>query len=78
MLVSRWEGAFFAIDDQCNHAGCLLSGGWKEGRAIVCPCHEHSFDLSTGKNVTVPPLYEDQPVFPLTVENGQIVVELTP
>jgi 3-phenylpropionate/trans-cinnamate dioxygenase ferredoxin subunit len=78
ILVSRWGGALFAIDDQCNHAGCLLSGGWAEGLTIVCPCHEQSFDLTTGRNVTDPRLYEDQPVFPLSIENGQIVVELGP
>jgi len=76
VLVSRLGADYFAIDDQCNHAGCLLSGGWTEGRAIVCPCHEYSFDLTTGLNVTTPRLCEDQTAFPLTIENGEIVVVL--
>ena len=76
VLVTRLGPDFFAIDDQCNHAGCLLSGGWRDERAIVCPCHEHAFDVTNGQCVTTPRLYEDQPAFPLSIDNGQIIVEL--
>jgi 3-phenylpropionate/trans-cinnamate dioxygenase ferredoxin subunit len=76
VLVSRVGSDYFAIDDQCNHAGCLLSGGWTEGSAIVCPCHEYSFDLTTGRNVTEPRLCEDQDTYPLSIENGEIIVVL--
>lgn len=78
VLVTRLDGQLYALDDQCNHAGCLLSGGFYEGDAIVCPCHEFAFDPRTGENVTRPRLCGDQPVFPLRIENGEIVVELEP
>lgn len=76
VLVARFAGELFAIDDVCNHAGCLLSGGWIEKQAIVCPCHEYTFDIPSGRNVTVPRLAEDQPVFPLRIDAGEIVVTL--
>lgn len=76
VLVARLGAAFHAIDDMCNHAGCLLSGGWLSGRSVVCPCHEYEFDLPSGKNVTFPRLCDDQPSFPLRVEDGRIVVTL--
>ena len=76
VLVARISGALHAIDDLCNHAGCLLSGGWTDGTTIICPCHEYRFDLLTGQNVTFPRLCGDQAVFPLRVEGGQIVVTL--
>jgi 3-phenylpropionate/trans-cinnamate dioxygenase ferredoxin subunit len=78
VLVTCLEGAPHAIDDTCNHAGCLLSGGWLEGRAVVCPCHEYKFDVVTGQNVTVPRLAEDQTAFETKVDAGEIVVELPP
>lgn len=76
VLVSRVDGALHAIDDMCNHAGCLLSGGWLDGHAVVCPCHEYKFDVESGRNVTFPRLCEDQPAFPLRVVDGQILVTL--
>lgn len=77
VLVTRLGSQLFAIDDQCNHAGCLLSSGWLDGRSVVCPCHEHSFDAASGKNVTEPRLCEDQESFPLKVVDGQLVVAIS-
>lgn len=76
VLVTRIDGTLHAIDDVCNHAGCLLSGGWLEGREVVCPCHEYRFDVTTGRNVTFPRLCGDQPVLPLRIEDGEVVVDL--
>lgn len=77
VLVTRVEGALHALDDVCVHAGCLLSGGWLEGREVVCPCHEYRFDAETGRNVTVPRLCGDQPVLPVRVDDdGMVVVKL--
>src|SRR5438105_6817581 len=47
VLIARQDGELSAIDDFCNHAGCLLSGGWMDvkKRAVVCPCHEYTFEL---------------------------------
>lgn len=76
VLVTRVDGRLYAIDDVCNHAGCLLSGGWLEQQAVVCPCHEYKFDVTTGRNVTWPRLCGDQQAFPLRVVDGQVVVSL--
>ena len=55
VLLSCLEGEISAMDDSCNHAGCLLSGGWmnERKRAVVCPCHEFMFELKSGRNVTL-------------------------
>lgn len=78
VLVTRVEGALHALDDVCVHAGCLLSGGWLEGRVVVCPCHEYRFDVTTGDNVTFPKLCGNQPLLPLRIDDGVVVVELGP
>lgn len=74
VLVTNTDGTLRAMDDWCNHAGCLLSGGRLEANLVVCPCHEVGFDVVTGKNATSPGVCDDQPVFPIEIVDGQIVV----
>ena len=42
------DGAIYAIDDSCPHAGSSLLGGKLDGRTIQCPAHGLKFDLATG------------------------------
>ncbi|MHB8873706.1 MAG: Rieske (2Fe-2S) protein [Myxococcaceae bacterium] len=75
VLVARVAGRYKALDDWCNHAGCLLSGGRIEGNVVVCPCHEIGFDLDSGQNMTSPALCDDQRAFRIAVEDGGLVLE---
>jgi 3-phenylpropionate/trans-cinnamate dioxygenase ferredoxin component len=76
LVVARLGGQFKALDDWCNHAGCLLSGGWLEPakNRVICPCHEVGFDLDSGKNATSPGIADDQRAYALVVEDGQLFV----
>lgn len=74
VMVACVGGKLKALDDWCNHAGCLLSGGHLDGNLVVCPCHEVGFDLDSGKNVTSPGICDDQPRFDTDVADGQLVV----
>ena len=74
VMVACVGSKFKALDDWCNHAGCLLSGGHLEKNMVVCPCHEVGFDLDTGANVTSPGVCDDQPAFKTEVEDGNLVV----
>ncbi len=78
VLLACHEGRVTAMDDSCNHAGCLLSGGWLDlrKRAVVCPCHEYCFELGTGRNLTFPRLCGDQRAFPVRVEGGRVLLRL--
>ena len=78
VLVAKVGGRYKALDDWCNHAGCLLSGGHLEGNLVVCPCHEVGFDLDSGANVTSPGVCDDQPTVKVAVVAGEIVVEDPP
>ena len=75
VMVACVAGGYKAMDDWCNHAGCLLSGGRIEQNLVICPCHEVGFDLDTGQNVTSPGVCDDQPVFPIRIENGLLIVD---
>lgn len=74
VVVAKLDGKYRALDDWCNHAGCLLSGGRLEKNLVICPCHEVGFDFHTGKNETSPGVCDDQPAFPVEVVDGQLYV----
>jgi len=54
VLIIRQEEETFALSNRCPHLGCGLSKGRLEGSILVCPCHDWSFDLRTGKFVNAP------------------------
>jgi 3-phenylpropionate/trans-cinnamate dioxygenase ferredoxin component len=74
VCVARVNGQYKALDDWCNHAGCLLSGGRVEGNLVVCPCHEVGFDLDSGANMTSPGVCDDQPRCQVQEEQGRLVL----
>ena len=78
VLLASCRGRISAMDDSCNHAGCLLSGGWIDERkaAVVCPCHEYAFELGSGRNVTMPKLCDDQEAFEVRVEGGRVMIRI--
>ncbi|MGC4115867.1 MAG: Rieske (2Fe-2S) protein [Myxococcales bacterium] len=76
ILVSRFDGRYWAISDWCNHAGCLLSQGEAEGRYITCPCHGVTFDLITGTNVNAPHVCGDQDAWDVAIEDGELTLTL--
>ncbi len=72
VLVSRVGGALRAIDDVCNHGGCKLSDGAREGRKIVCPCHALAFDLGDGRLLTPHPDATDQRSYPVLGDGPRV------
>ena len=75
ILLANVDGNFFAIDDTCTHAQCSLSTGFLDGSAIYCPCHGSQFDVTTGE-VLSPPAPANEPVYPVKVENEQVLIEI--
>lgn len=47
-------GIFKAIDNICPHRGGSLGEGKLKDQCIVCPLHQWTFDLETGKNIRTP------------------------
>ncbi|HEU4382760.1 MAG TPA: Rieske (2Fe-2S) protein [Anaeromyxobacteraceae bacterium] len=76
VLLVRLRGGLHALDDVCNHAGCLLSGGRLAGNEVICPCHLQTFDVRTGAVTCQPQLCDDQRTLPVAVEDGQVWVEV--
>lgn len=75
VCIAKIHGRYKGLDDWCNHAGCLLSGGRIEDNMVVCPCHEVGFDMDTGRNATSPGVCDDQPTVQVAVEDGALVID---
>ena len=75
--VYNCGGSLYAIEDRCSHDdGPLCEGEWEEETCrVICPRHGSQFDLRTGDALTLP-AYEPVDVFPVTVEDGIVKVEL--
>ena len=75
--VYNCDGRLYAIEDRCSHDdGPLCEGDWEpDSCMVVCPRHGSRFDLETGIPMTLP-AFQAVPVFPVTVREGMIVVEV--
>ena len=69
------EGEIFATDNLCTHGAARLSDGFLEGREIECPLHQGSFDIKTGRAVSVP-CKDDIRVYPVKIENGKVFIQV--
>lgn len=74
-LARLASGEVFAISDICSHEEIELSDGELDGEDVECPAHGSRFNVRTGK-VTGLPAEDPVDTYPVTVQNGQIVVEL--
>ncbi len=45
IAIFNLGGSFYAIDDECPHAGGLLSEGETEGDEVECPLHGSRFKI---------------------------------
>lgn len=67
------EGSYFAILDQCPHAGAPLSGGYLSGKVLTCPFHAWEFDVKTGTCLHFSAA--KVPVFEVKVDGDSILVK---
>ncbi|GAA3231122.1 Rieske (2Fe-2S) protein [Actinocorallia longicatena] len=51
------DGGLRAVSAVCTHAGGPIADGQIDGSVVICPLHQHTFDLATGCSLTgLPPL----------------------
>ena len=75
--VYNCDGELRAIEDRCSHDdGPLCLGNWDtETCTVACPRHGASFDLNSGRALSLP-AYLPVRTFPVRVEGGNVVVEV--
>jgi 3-phenylpropionate/trans-cinnamate dioxygenase ferredoxin subunit len=65
----------FAIADVCSHDDGPLGDGELDGYEITCPRHGASFDVRTGKVISLPAIV-DIPAYPTRVVDDQVEIGL--
>jgi 3-phenylpropionate/trans-cinnamate dioxygenase ferredoxin subunit len=76
LAVVRSGDQVYAIHDECSHAAIPLSEGDVDDGEIECWLHGSMFDLRTGKAINLPAT-EPVPVYPVRVEDGDVLVDLS-
>jgi 3-phenylpropionate/trans-cinnamate dioxygenase ferredoxin subunit len=74
-LVRDEDGDFHAISDICSHGQVSLSDGEVEGCAIECWLHGSTFDLRTGRPLSLPAT-QPVPVYPVTLDGPRVLVDV--
>lgn len=73
--LSRIEdGGFLAISTKCTHLGCTVQYNM-EPKKFVCPCHASSFNKYG--EVLSPPATKALNIYPVTIENNKVYVDLS-
>ncbi|MBI1869432.1 non-heme iron oxygenase ferredoxin subunit [Candidatus Gottesmanbacteria bacterium] len=76
IAIANVDGDFFAIDDTCTHEQCSLGGeGVLDGTTVVCGCHGASFDVTSGKVLSLP-APTDVASYEVKVEGEDIMVRI--
>jgi ubiquinol-cytochrome c reductase iron-sulfur subunit len=68
-----------AFSKVCTHAGCAIAlyrspkfAPAQPDRALVCPCHYSTFEVTTGGTVSFGPAGRPLPQLPLVIEAGEL------
>ena len=76
LALASLDGAWYAVEDRCSHAGCPFSEeATLEGGTIVCNCHGSEFDLVSGEVLRGPAEYPVRTV-PARVRADRVEVDL--
>jgi nitrite reductase/ring-hydroxylating ferredoxin subunit len=66
--------SFFAVSDHCSHADCSLgTDGLLTGNTVMCACHGATFDVTSGKVLTLPAT-RDVDVYTVEIKDGWVYI----
>ncbi len=75
VLVINLGGEIRAVQGICSHEYFELDKGFLTGGTLTCALHLSRFDLHDGEPLD-PPAELPLAVYPVTVENGRVVIEI--
>ncbi|CAN5529408.1 Rieske 2Fe-2S domain-containing protein [soil metagenome] len=65
-----------AFSKICTHAGCPVGLYRAEARQLLCPCHQSTFDVTTGCTPVFGPAARPLPQLPMEVDEAGFLVAL--
>ena len=69
------KGSYYAIDNECTHAGGPLSEGQIQGSTVVCPWHGATFNVTSGEALSAP-AFDGVKSYKTLVEGDEIKIEI--
>lgn len=75
LVLCNVEGALYALDDRCPHAGATLSTGRLRGCVLECPFHGGKLDVRDGTPVA-PPIRRPAAAYAVRTDPGGLAVAL--
>jgi len=75
LALFRVGAGVFALGDRCSHAEASLSEGFVSDGIVECPSHGATFDLYTGKALSLPAT-SPVPAYRVEVTDGEVFVEV--
>jgi nitrite reductase/ring-hydroxylating ferredoxin subunit len=67
------DGSLHAVSAICPHAGGPIADGIVDSEVVICPLHQHIFELATGCSRTGQPALR---VYLVRIDDGQVVVSV--
>ncbi|QOR72233.1 non-heme iron oxygenase ferredoxin subunit [Ruania alkalisoli] len=74
-LARSEDGDYYALSDICSHGQVSLSEGEVEGATIECWLHGSTFDLSTGRPLSLPAT-RPVPTYPVSYDGDRVLVDI--
>ena len=74
LVLWRYEGRVYALDNRCPHMGFPLSRGTVRDGLLTCHWHHARFDLQSG--CTFDLWADDAPIFPVEVRGDDVWVKI--
>jgi 3-phenylpropionate/trans-cinnamate dioxygenase ferredoxin component len=74
LLLVNVAGAVHAVQGICSHEYFELDRGFLTAGSLTCALHLSRFDLVSGEPLD-PPADEPLAVYPVTIEDGRILVD---
>ena len=75
VAIFNVDGQYYAIDDECTHAGGSLSEGTVADHVVTCPWHGATFDITNGKVLSAP-AYDKVNSYPVKVDGEDLKIEV--
>jgi nitrite reductase/ring-hydroxylating ferredoxin subunit len=67
------DGSLYAVSAICPHAGGPIADGLVDARIVICPLHQHVYELATGCSRSGQPSLR---VYPIRIDDGQLVLSV--
>jgi nitrite reductase/ring-hydroxylating ferredoxin subunit len=75
ILIARVKGYFYAIENECTHAGVGLANGTLEGKIVTCPRAGSQFDITSGARLRGPAMRRVK-TYKVKIEGRDVKVEI--